>query len=333
MTTTNLYPIVRSVDVGYGNTKYIQDVINGKIVARHFASIVHRPSSDNGSFPDSRDIYPVTVDGKHYEVGPGLDSALEGDVRVLHDNFIDTDDYMALLYGALSQMNVAEIDLLMVGLPVDLMSSKKAELENKLEGTHQIQGKTVIVRKANAIAQPLGGFTSFSKDKSLMGELNTTRNLLIDPGFFTVDFLVSTGLREIKGKSGSHPSGVSAYLKGIAKALSKDKSINFTNLSHIDEGLRTGQFKLYGQNVDLKKYHKQALAEIKPAVEAIANKVGDGRSIDRIILVGGGSDLFLDLIKKAFPHHSILKDDGSVVANVTGFQILGESWISSQRVA
>ena len=63
-----------------------------------------------------------------------------------------------------------------------------------------------------------------------------------------------------------------------------------------------------------------------PAVDAISNKVGDGRSIDQIILVGGGAKIFLDPIKKLLPKHNIHCDDNSVVANVLGFQKIGEAW-------
>ncbi len=327
-TFVNKTPVIRAVDVGYGNTKYIRNVIDGIAVADHFPSIVNRPSVNKNSFQESEDIYQVVVNGNNYEVGPGVDAALEGGVRIMHDNYIETEDYMALLYGAISQMNVDVIDLLVVGLPVDLMGSKRAILEKILTGTHRVGNRDVQVRKVNAISQPLGGFLHYASQAKLLEELSSTRNLLIDPGFFTVDFLVSTGLREISGKSGSHPTGMSAYLKAVAKGISEDLKINYDNISHIDEGIRKGRFRLYGQNVDLTKYHQAAVSEIMPAVDAISNKVGDGRSIDQIILVGGGANIFLDPIKKLLPKHNIHCDENSVVANVLGFQKIGEAWFA-----
>lgn len=327
---TNLNPVIRAVDVGYGNTKYIRDVVNGKAVADHFPSIVNRPSAKNASFNESPDIYPVVVNDNHYEVGPGIDAVLEGGVRIMHENYIATEDYMALMYGALSQMNVDEIDLLVVGLPVDLMGSKRGVLEKLLTGTHRVGGRIISIKRVNAVSQPLGGFLHYASNAKLLEELSTTRNLLIDPGFFTVDYLVSTGLREIMGKSGSHPTGVSSYLKAVAKGISKDFSINYDNISHIDEGIRRGQFRLYGEEVKLEKYHQSAIAEIMPAVDAISNKIGDGRGIDQIILVGGGAQLFREPIKMLFPRHRVHCDVHSVVANVLGFQKIGEAWFARQ---
>lgn len=324
-------PVIRAVDVGYGNTKYIRDVVDGLAVADHFPSIVNRPNVNRRSFEESADIYQVMVNGNQYEVGPGIDPALEGGVRIMHDNYIETEDYMALMYGALSQMNVDIIDLLIVGLPVDLMRSKRAVLEQLLTGRHRVGGREIHIVKVNAVSQPLGGFLHFASQSKLLEEFSTTRNLLIDPGFFTVDYLVSTGLREISGRSGSHPTGVSSYLKAIAKGISEDFKINYDNISHIDEGIRKGRFRLFGEDVDLAKYHQSALVEIMPAVDAISNKVGDGRSIDQIILVGGGARLFLEPIQKLLPRHRVHCDELSVVANVLGFQKIGEAWFASNQ--
>jgi len=324
-------PVIRSIDVGYGNTKYIESVSDGIVNTKHFASIVNKASSQQVSITDVSDIYTVEVDGTEYEVGPGLDPALEGDMRILHDNFIDTEHYMALNYGALSQMDVNEIDLLMVGLPVDLMESKRHDLEVMLQGQHQVAGRTITIHKVVAVAQPLGGFLYHAATNNMLDGLSSSRNLLIDPGFFTVDYLVTTGLREVKGKSGSHPTGVSAYLKSIAQEISKDFKVNYSNISHIDEGLRTGVFNLYGKPVDLSKYHKKALSAIMPGVEAIANTVGDGINIDRIVLVGGGAALFKEPIQAILPNHTILCGKESVVANVMGYQLLGNSWSAKQN--
>lgn len=328
----NKKPVIRAIDVGYGNTKYIASSINGQAVADHFPSIVHRPSDDeDGSFAESPYIYRVTVEEQVYHVGPGLDAVFEGGVRTLHENFIETDGYMALVYGALSQMDVDDyIDLLVVGLPVSLMGSKRKALEERLAGTHSVMGRDIAIKKVVAVAQPLGGFMSFASESTDIAELAVSRNLLIDPGFFTVDFIASTGLREIKGYSGSHPSGVSAYLKGIAKALSEELNEPYTNITNIDQGLRTGRFKLYGHDVDLGLYHKRALQEILPAAEVISNKIGSGSGIDQVILIGGGAALFKDSIQEILPKHNIICPEQSVVANVLGFQKIGESLMAQQ---
>lgn len=330
---SNTKPVVRSIDVGYGNTKFIKKDVGGQMIADHFPSIVNTVTTDRDSITDTPNVFVVEVDGTKYEVGRGLDAALEGNMRILHDNYIDTDQYMALNYGALSQMDVDEIDLLMVGLPVDLLSSKRKALEVMLTGEHQVAGRTVTIHKVNAVAQPLGGFLYHAANNNMLSGLNSSRNLLVDPGFFTVDFLVSAGLREVKGMSGSHPTGVSAYLKYIAKEISRDFNVNFDNISKIDEGVRTGVFKLYGKDVDLTKYHKKALSAIMPGVEAIANVVGDGINIDRVVLIGGGASIFKGPIEAILPNHKVhCNAEHAVVANVLGYQLMGNAWIASSKI-
>jgi len=327
-----LDPVIRAIDVGYGNTKYTTAVHDGQTSAAHFHSIVHRPSPIEGSFSESDQIYDVVVRGERYQVGPGLDVVWEGGVRTLHDNFIETNGYMALVYGALSQMDIDDhIDLLVVGLPVALMNSKRQKLQAMLQGTHTVMGREITIHRVNAVAQPLGGFMSFAGSDEDQTDLSTTRNFLIDPGFFTVDFMASTGLREIKGFSGSHSSGVSAYLKGIAKALSKDMGEPIEDISLIDAGLISGRFKQYGKEVDLSQYHDTAIEEIMPAVEVISNKIGAGRNVDQVILVGGGAKLFLEPLQNILTNHSIICPENSILSNVLGFQQIGEMWFQHQQ--
>ena len=285
---SNTKPVVRSIDVGYGNTKFIKSIVDGQINADYFPSIINTVTTDRDSITDTPNVFVVEVDGTKYEVGRGLDAALEGNMRILHDNYIDTDQYMALNYGALSQM----------------------------------------------VAQPLGGFLYHAANNDMLTGLNSTRNLLVDPGFFTVDFLVSAGLREVKGMSGSHPSGMSAYLKSIAKEISREFNVNYDNISKIDEGVRTGVFKLYGKDVDLKQYHKKALSAIMPGVEAIANVVGDGINIDRVVLVGGGASIFKGPLQAILPNHKVhFNDAQALVANVLGYQLMGNAWIASSKMS
>ena len=66
-----------------------------------------------------------------------------------------------------------------------------------------------------------------------------------------------------------------------------------------------------------------------PGVEAIANTIGDGINIDRIILVGGGASLFKKPIQAILPNHTIQFSSDSVVSNVTGYQYMGNAWVKN----
>lgn len=90
---SNVNAVIRAVDVGYGNTKYIRDVVDGRAVADHFPSIVNRPSVSKASFQESPDIYQVMTNRNRYEVSLGINAA--GREHIMHENCIKTDDFMA----------------------------------------------------------------------------------------------------------------------------------------------------------------------------------------------------------------------------------------------
>jgi plasmid segregation protein ParM len=103
-------PIVRAIDVGYGNTKYTTLVTPDNISCGIFPSLA--PQAAGG--PDlalglmqGRNTVVVDVNGVNYEVG--FDAELAQDTnhgRVLDPDYSMTDAHMALIRGALYYMAV-----------------------------------------------------------------------------------------------------------------------------------------------------------------------------------------------------------------------------------
>ncbi len=321
-------PIIRAIDLGYGNTKYIySDNTDNEMQCNLFPSIAPHASA-NGvgkGILKKRDTISVCVEDQYYEVGADCE-LVENiySIRPLHENFTDTPEYMALFYGALAYMNAPHIDLLVVGLPVKLLRSKDEILKQKLKGKHSIAGKTITIQEVLVISQPLGGFVDYAKQHETYKTLKDQQNLLLDPGMFTFDWLMTKGLKEVPHQSDSFPCGVSRILKKIAQLISEEKNINFNDLSSIDKGLRQHNFRLYGKQYDVTTKLQEAITEIDPAIHALTNSVGDGRGIDNIFLVGGGSEYFAPAIKSIFPNHHVITVGDPVFANVRGFQWVGK---------
>ena len=322
--------VIRAVDVGFGNTKYIRSVIGGEIRCSNFPSIAYPSMRDPASLPgfERRKTVAIPINGLFYEVGP--DIALAADAfraTQMHDRYIETPEYMALLRGALSMMKVATIDLLVVGLPVAMLVTKKMALEKAVTGTHDVGGgKNVVVKKALAVAQPQGALVDFAWQHQKSATIEREQSLIIDPGSRTFDWLVARGMRLVQNKSHSVNRGVADMLHAIAAEISADIGTPYGDLDAIDVALRTSKNPVIFQKpYDISRAMPMAHAIAQQAVASMMRWVEASYSVQNIILVGGGAYLFKKAVKEAFPKHRVLEVKDSLHANVRGFQIAGMS--------
>lgn len=207
------------MDVGFGNTKYISNVARGDIRCASFPSIAYPSMREPSIQPrfERRKTVVIPINSLFYEVGPEVKLAADTfRATQMHDRYIETPEYMALLRGALAMMKVPVIDLLVVGLPVAALTTKKGVLEKAVTGTHGIgNGKTVVVLKALAIAQLQGTLVDFAVQHQKMATIEREQSLIIDPGSRTFDWLVARGMRLVQNKSRhSVNRGASDMLQG-----------------------------------------------------------------------------------------------------------------------
>lgn len=314
--------IVRAIDVGYGNTKFTTDDSGSCEIFPSLAPHAD-PSADHLSFYQRRETRVVRVGEMRFEVG--RDTTLFGAESILHGDYIETPQYLALTYGALDAMNVEHIDLLVVGLPVHLLDTRYSRLKQLLQGEHQIRDdRRVSIAEVAVVAQPLGGFISYCQRPDNWSLAQHKTFLIVDPGFFTFDWLGCRGLRTVPGMSGSVECGMSHFLRAIQDQLQRSNGYVSHDLHRIDVGIRTGRFRMYGRQIDLSSHHAAALPLINRAVHAMKAQVGSADQFDAIFLVGGGCKIFEPLIQQAFPSHSVHIADDPVFANVRGFHTIGE---------
>jgi plasmid segregation protein ParM len=330
--TNKKLPIIRSIDLGFGFTKYDHlDPETGEIEYSSFPSLAPRASNTDMSagILGRRDTVVVDVDGTKYEIGPDSTDLETSDVvRALNDSYIFTDQYKALTLGALHYINEEEIDLLVVGLPVSNLH-QASDLHKILKGEHKINDeKTVNVKEVLVLAQPIGGLYYCMKclDNEDFEDLKEEKNLIIDPGFLTFDFVLANGDKPNENKSDSKPGGVSKILEAIAKSISEKFKIRYDNLSAIDKGLRKSnrKIKISGKPEPLEEHIKNTKSVLESSITYMTNLVGDGSDIDNIIVVGGGAKIFEKAIKAHYPEREIHIIENSQYANVKGYQQAGE---------
>ncbi len=111
-----------------------------------------------------------------------------------------------------------EIDVLVTGLPVSqyMDVERREALKSRLEGEHQITPKrSVAVKSVVVVPQPAGAYmdvVSSTKDEDLLEIIQGGKTVVIDPGFFSVDWVA---LEE--GEVRYHSSGTS--LKAMSVLL------------------------------------------------------------------------------------------------------------------
>lgn len=327
--------VVRAVDVGFGATKYVSGVVNGEIRCANFPSIAYPSMREPSAQPgfERRKTVAIPINGLFYEVGPEVDLAANAfRATQMHDRYTETPEYMALLRGALAMMKLPAIDLLVVGLPVAILSSKKAALERAMTGTHDLGGgRTVVVRKALAIAQPQGALVAYAVQHQKMATIDREQSLIIDPGARTFDWLVARGMRLVQNKSHSVNRGVADMLQAIAAEISADIGTPYNDIGAIDWALRTGKNPvIYQRPYDISRSMPMAHSIAQQAVASMLQWIDATYSFQNIILVGGGAYLFKKAVKEAFPKHKVLEMKDPVHANVRGFQIAGLNQASKQ---
>ena len=326
--------IVRAVDVGSGNTKFVTGIAGNEIRCASFPSVAYPSSGETPHWPASerRKTVCIPVGPLFYEVGPDVGLAADTfRAKQLHDEYTESPEYMALLRGALSMMKVSHIDLLIVGLPVALFSLKKSALEKTMAGEHQIGGgKTVTVAKAMAVAQPQGALVHYAAEHKKMATIGTEQSLVIDPGSRTFDWLVTRGMRLVQKQSHSINRGMSDVLRLLAAEISKDVGSPYRDYDAIDLALRSGKSPVIFQKpYDMGRHLPLAESVAQQAVSTMRQWIETPESLQNIILVGGGAFFFKKAVKAAFPKHRIHEVKEPMFANVRGFQLAGQNYAAS----
>ncbi|CAE6956860.1 PRTRC system protein D [Paraburkholderia domus] len=323
---------VLAVDVGYGNTKFAYRAADGTVATGMFPSLAqYAParsiSGGNGTGFRTRDVTQVTINGTPYEVGPGVSmTAAYGNTgRVLVDDYVLSNNYAALLAGAIYRSGHTRIARLVLGLPVHTLAKFSRDLVERFVGDHDFGQGVITIEKVNVIAQPLGTLTyatTLRADKSGASQ----QHLVVDVGYYTTDWVYVSDFQIDDRRSGGRPGGMSQILQRIAEDIGKDQGEPVYDIERIDVCLREGRpFHFYNQEIDIQSYLTDAQQVINDVMVDVKNRVGPVEGIRSIILSGGGADLYGPIIRQTFPRTFIDKLENPCFANASGFLIVGES--------
>jgi len=324
------------IEVGFGNSAVITGADqkgNPKLLC--FPSIVAKVSTsknDLSSGITKRDTKTVTVEGIKYEIGPDAHlAANDSSGRVFNSEYIRSTQYKALLFGSMAYIENTEIDLLVLGLPVNTWK-RRHELKELALGKHEVDGKVYNVKNVWCIPQPLGGLLAYGAKLTAaeFQELAQQNTLAADPGMLTFDWIVSRGLQVNDSRSGAEDLGMSTVLREVSERLKDAFSIDKLSLDQVDNAFwkHPGEFKIFGKSYPFPKCDgthgktfdcTSTISEATGnAVTAMRNSVGDGADVGLIILMGGAANTYLPAIQAAYPDHRIVVLDNHLTAVCEG---------------
>lgn len=334
-------PVVRSIDTGFACTKFTtgsSDVGFGcdlyrSITPRRVASF---QPDDETMKSDNKMI--VTVNGMEYVIGKAAHTAMPATfTQTLDEQYALSDGYVALTYGALAQMRVSALDLVMLGLPMVNWRKLKNGLRERYIGKHRVPNldfagtevtREVLIKDVRVMPQPLGGFYNYCYNNPNTERLREGRTLVVDAGGGTLDYLFLDGEVPVDARSGGVFGSVGKIVRAVAEAHQQGLSQYFNILQRIDESLRTGSpANIKGNPVEVSaKYGSVIKTVVDESMTALRADVQSLVDVDYILLTGGGAHFFQKALSE-LAGREVLMDKDSVFSNVRGFQYAGEAYM------
>ena len=270
----------------------------------------------------------VEVDGAAWAAGVEP-SRLQNWERELHPDYPATAGYRALVYAALLATGRERIDTLVTGLPVSqwLDPVQREALRVRLTGTHAVTpAHQVEVAEVQILPQPAGAYFDFAAAEP--EAVAQARVLVVDSGFFSVDWALFDEGAMRAANSGTSTAAMSLVLEGAAELIRRDHGSRIER-DLLERALRTGtpSVPLFGRPVEL----APALAEAaKHTAQVALTRIrqslrGERREVDLVLLAGGGAATYAEATRHAFPRARVVVADTPVLANVRGF------WLQANR--
>ena len=303
--------VVVGLDLGHSAVKMTFDGRSGGVERAIFPSLAS-PAIQIRNESEARIAAEetVTVRGRPFFVG--RTAALQGKASLstgLTSDWIDSDEHAALLAMAkqLADKQAAEGSRVFVlGLPVSQFESHKEQLRR----VAQLQlGEGAEVR---IMPQPMGGYQAHVLNRS--GIVQVGRSLsqeswaVVDVGYYSTDFILLVEGRWIEAASGGC-HGVRMAAEHLQRLLAENHGIQ-RDLVDTERCLREGFVRNFGTRVPLEK-------EVREAQEVVASKVADMagqlmdpyvRSLDGVLVTGGGATMVLGHLRAKWPHARLIDD-------------------------
>ena len=341
---------ILSINIGFGNTKAVwgrhqasEDQTSwSEICFRSVCPRVLVDESGSGRTLGTRDRIEVSVGDNRFYVGPK--STLEGGVRALRPDYINTPEHEALLIGAWHYMFkdldaiFPTIDLLVLGLPVSGFQANRKRLMELGSKVRRIPvpmsmrarcGKDsidVVAKKVLVLPQPMGGLR-LASDSSSEYELldDGVILMMIDPGYSTFDWFVADGMVPQLDQSGSFQGGVSQILQVVSSKLGFDHGVGSQNFGLVEKALVAGVLNMDHLKIDMVPYRKVADSTASAIVDEFLQRLNPSKAgVSHIYVCGGGAVFYFNALKERLSNFKVKVLPDGVMSNCREFFLSGQ---------
>lgn len=325
---------IAAIDIGYSNLKVMWRGLDG-IVRKALRPSGAAPLSDMPSQGSSADLCGGTLvelpSGEGWVAGVSHRAPQET-ARVLDASYPHSDAYLANFLAGLSLTRLTQIDHLVTGLPVTNFYQGErggaASLRTRLMGTHRIgPNHEVTVKDVNVLPQPVGACLATAGEIDDLKSM-TKRILVLDPGFYSFDFVVIDGLAVRHKSSGSSMHASSTVLASAAAAMARDTATKISRET-LEQMIQRGEVlaTIPGRGIDVQSYLDVSARTVARQVanEVLASLRAEVDGFDAIVLAGGGASMFLKHLAPLFAPTPIFVPRDPVMANAIGYFLFATS--------
>lgn len=321
------------LDIGYSNLKMVMGEV-GKTPKEMILPAGAGPSSKlptQLSSGESEKAIHIMLNGESWVAGVPADF-LENWERSLADNYSETLNYRALFYAALLKTGRDKIDKLVTGLPVShyMDFAHREALAESLKGVHQVSAKrSVEVSEVVVLPQPVGAYMHLLSvsDDDLIDTMEEGNVIVLDPGYFSVDWVAMQGRALRKGSSGTSHKAMSRILEVASTLLLSEHGKGACTKEKIENAIRGGKRSVlvFGERIEIAPYMERAVSEVAPQAMSLMSQAmrEEAGGADIVLLAGGGGAAFREEARKMFPRSKIILPQSPVLANAQGFWFYG----------
>ena len=274
----------------------------------------------------------VMVNGEEW-VAAVMPQALQNFVPVMDESYSRSHEYEALFKAALSAVGAPVVDCVVTGLPVShfLDPDIKNALVERMVGVHEIRpGFTVDVKQVKVVPQPAGAYGAQLLDitnRQSRAVIDPSQTILVvDPGHFSLDWVINSHGSFKLESSGSTPTAGEAIVRRAAELLSTTYKLKI-RAAKVQDVVLSGAKPLVmaGREIDIWPAMKDAAAEVVrnnlKSIRGSIREVNNTSGVDLVLIAGGGADLFQAGLAEAFPEAQVLAVRESITANARGFWV------------